>query len=142
MTRRRGRNLTASDIARVVQLLDVWSGSISWDLVIDAVEMRLLCRYTRQALSSHAAIQKAFDTCKGRQATGEPGVAKSSGETGVLRQRLARREAEVGQLKAENSQLLERFVVWAYNAQTRGLGKAELERPLPAVSRGQTKPKR
>lgn len=140
MTRRRGRNLTADDIARVVQLLDGWSGPVSWNLVIEAVATRLLCSYTRQALSSHAAIQKAFDACKRRPAPSKAAVSKLSGETDAIRQRLARREADVTRLEAENSQLRERFVVWAYNAQTRGLGLAELERPLPAVRRGQTKP--
>ena len=140
MTRRRGRNLTADDIARVVHLLDGWSGPVSWNLVIEAVATRLVHSYTRQALSSHAAIQKAFDACKRRPAPGQAAVSKLTGETGALRQRLARREAEVSRLEAENRQLLERFVVWAYNAQTRGLGLAELERTLPAVRRGQTKP--
>jgi hypothetical protein len=139
LTRRRGRNLTANDIARVVQLLDGWSGRVTWNLVIEAVATRLRCSYTRQALSSHAAIQKAFDACKRRPAAGKAAISKLSGETAALSQRLARREAEISRLEAENRQLLERFVVWAYNAQTRGLGLPELERPLPAVRRGQTK---
>lgn len=138
--RRRGRNLTADDIARVVQLLDGWAGPVSWKLVIEAVATRLLCRYTRQALSSHAAIQRAFEACKRRLVAGNARESRLTGEAGALRQRLARREADVRRLEAENRQLLERFVVWAYNAQTRGLGLAELERPLPVVRRGQTKP--
>ena len=140
MTRRRGKNLTANDIDRVVQLLDGWTGPVSWKLVIEAVATRLLCSYTRQALSSHAAIQKAFDACKRRPGPSKAAVAKLSGEAGALRQRLARREADVSRLEAENRQLLERFVLWTYNAQLRGLGLAELERPLPPARRGQTKP--
>lgn len=139
MRRRRGKNLTANDIARVVQLLDGWEGAVSWNLVIEAVATRLQSSYTRQALSSHAAIQKAFDACKRRPGPSRA-AAKPSGEAGALRQRLARREADVSRLEAENRRLLERFVIWAYNAQTRGLGLAELERPLPEVRRGQTKP--
>jgi hypothetical protein len=140
LTRRRGKNLTANDIACVVQLLDGWTGPVSWNVVIEAVATRLLCRYTRQALSSHAAIQKAFDACKRRPGPSKANVAKLSGEAGALRQRLARREADVSRLEAENRQLLERFVLWTYNAQARGLGLAELERPLPIARRGQSKP--
>ncbi len=54
-------------------------------------------------------------------------------------ERLARRDAEVERLKTENQRLMEQFVVWLYNAQIRGIGQAELGRPLPRVDRGQTK---
>ena len=56
-----------------------------------------------------------------------------------LMERLARRDAEVERLKAENQRLIEQFVVRLYNVQIRGIGQAELGRPLPRVDRAQTK---
>lgn len=55
--------------------------------------------------------------------------------------RIARLEAENQRLEAESQRLLEQFVVWAYNAHTRGLDKEFLSQPLPRVNRGQTVPK-
>ena len=43
-------------------------------------------------------------------------------------------------MEAENQRLFEQFVVWAYNAHTRGLDKEFLSHPLPRVNRGQTVP--
>jgi hypothetical protein len=41
-------------------------------------------------------------------------------------------------LEEENRRLLEQFVIWAYNAHTRGLDKEFLSQSLPHVDRGQT----
>lgn len=140
MTRRRGRNLAPSDIDVIVALLDGWSGPVSWNRVIDAVELRLFCRYTRQALSAHEKVSAAFAACRIRPAkVAGPRGGKQSSESKALHGRLARRAADVDRLEAENKRLLEQFVVWLYNAQTRGLSLEDLERPLPLVRRGQTK---
>lgn len=140
MTRSRGRNLGTREIDVIVAILDGWSGPISWDRVIDAVELRLFSRYTRQALYAHEKVRYAFAACKGRpaQAAGPRGT-KQSAESKALHARLARRETEVARLQTENTRLLEQFVVWLYNAHTRGLSLADLERPMPPVRRGQTK---
>lgn len=46
--------------------------------------------------------------------------------------------AEVARLKRENEALLWQFVRWEYNALKHGLGKRELDAPLPDPDRGQT----
>lgn len=46
-------------------------------------------------------------------------------------ERIARLEAQVQRLDAENRQLLEPFVRWAYNAHTRGLDMIFESRPSP-----------
>ncbi|MDL5030955.1 hypothetical protein QRD43_03470 [Pelomonas sp. APW6] len=140
--RKRGRNLADTDVDMIVGMLDGWSGPLSWQGLIDAVEKRLFCGYTRQALSKHDRIAQAFRLSRIRLA--EAGAARGPKRAltpteQALSERLTRREAEVTRLKAENQRLLERHVLWLYNAQARGLTSAELEQPLPPVHRGQTK---
>lgn len=138
---RRGKNLTDDAIEQVVRLLDGWSGKLTWEALIDAIVTRLHCKYTRQALHKHERIKAAYTLRK--EALGEPGkegVPRGSGQMGEAAARIARLEAENQRLEAENQRLLEQFVVWAYNAHTRGLDKEFLSHPLPRVNRDQTMP--
>lgn len=141
MTKQRSRNLSPENVELIVGLLDGWSGILTWKGLIESVERRLYFRYTRQALHAHQRIRDAFGLCKERLARGsrKKGEKHISPEMRLLIERLARRDAEVERLKAENRRLMEQFVVWLYNAQIRGIGQAELGRPLPRVDRGQTK---
>jgi hypothetical protein len=141
MTKQRSRNLSPEDVELIVGLLDGWGGALTWKGLIESVERRLYFRYTRQALHAHQRIQDAFKLCKERLARGsrKKGEKHVSQEMRLLMERLARRDAEVERLKAENLRLMEQFVIWLYNAQIRGVGQAELDRPLPRVDRGQTK---
>lgn len=141
MTRQRSRNLAHDDVELIVGLLDGWGGALTWNRLIESVERRLFFRYTRQALHAHQRIQDAFHVCKERlaRAPRKAGEKHVSPEMRVLMERLARRDAEVERLQAENQRLMEQFVVWLYNAQTKAVSLAELERPLPRVDRGQTK---
>lgn len=141
MTKQRSRNLSSEDVELIVGLLDGWGGSLTWKSLIESVERRLYFRYTRQALHAHQRIRDAFGLCKERLARGsrKKGEKHISPEMRLLMERLVRRDAEVERLKGENKRLMEQFVVWLYNAQIRGIGPAELGRPLPRVDRGQTK---
>lgn len=59
----------------------------------------------------------------------------------VALDRIARLESENRRLESENNQLLEQFARWAYNAHPRGLDYDFLNRPLPLVNRGQSRPR-
>ena len=136
---RRGKNLTDDAIEQIVRLLDGWEGKLTWDALIDAIGTRLHCRYTRQALHKHQRIRAAFALRKeslGGQK--ETTVWRGSPQLTDAMVRIARLEAENQRLEAENYRLLEQFVVWAYNAHTRGLDKEFLSQPLPRVNRDQT----
>lgn len=136
---RRGKNLTDDAIEQIVRLLDGWEGKLTWEALIDAIVTRLHCRYTRQALHKHERIRAAYALRK--ESLGGQKDAAVSGRSGPLADamaRIARLEAENQRLEAENQRLLEQFVVWAYNAHTRGLDKEFLTQPLPRVNRGQT----
>ena len=139
MKRLRARNLEDDDIADIVALMDGWSGKLSWELLIEAIEKRKHACYTRQALHRHERISQAFSLRKAALSEGEGAAARaSSPQLQMALDRIARLEAENARLTAENHRLLEQFVCWAYNAHTRGLDHAFLSRPLPAVNRGQT----
>lgn len=139
MAQKRAKNLNDADIKQIVEILDGWSGKLTWDLLIDAIELRMHNSYTRQALHKHERIRNAFDLQK-KNLSGQDGDVEraSSPELQVALERIARLEAENRRLDSESRQLLEQFVRWAYNAHTRGMNQDFLNRPLPSVSRGQT----
>lgn len=137
---RRGKNLTDDAIEQIVRILDGWSGRLTWEGLIEAIVARLHCRYTRQALYKHERIRAAYTLRKqalGREDAASPGGTRQIDEAAA---RIARLEAENQRLVAENQRLLEQFVVWAYNAHSRGLSKEFLSQPLPRVNRGRTLP--
>jgi hypothetical protein len=142
MSLRRAKNLTDSDIKQIVEIVDGWSGRLTWDLLIEAIELRMYNRYTRQALYKHERIRHAFDLQK-KSLSGTGGNEKraASPELQIALERIARLEAENRRLEAENERLLEQFVRWAYNAHVRGLDKESLNQSLPPVNRGQTRGK-
>lgn len=139
---KRAKNLEDVDIVQIVEMLDGWSGKLSWDLLIDAIEKRRHMRYTRQALHKHERVAQAYSMRKKALSVsvGRDEITYSSPELQILNQKLARITAENMRLKAENEHLLEQFVRWAYNAYTRNLDKEFLNRPLPGVNRDLTKP--
>lgn len=143
MVQKRSKNLSDTDVAEIVGILDGWSGKLSWKLLIQAIEQKKFAVYTRQALHNHERIRHAFSLGKKNLTAVHLGKAEaSSPELAVAFQRTARLEGEIARLKSENQQLLEQFARWAYNAHTRGLGKDVLNRSLPAVNRDQTRQKR
>jgi hypothetical protein len=110
---------------------------LSWNSLIEAIDERTRVRYTRQALNNHERIKLAFSVRREalKATRGPTRVATATPEHAALLQINARRGAEIERLKAENARLLEQFVRWAYNANTRGVSEEVLNRPLPAVNR-------
>src|SRR5690242_6857781 len=100
MNHRRAKNLSDRDIALIVAILDGWSGRLSWDLLIEAIERRMYAHYTRQALHRHERIRQAFSLRKNALSPdeGTKHVHAASPELQVALERIAR-------LKAENERL-------------------------------------
>lgn len=136
----RARNLNDRDIAAITSLLDGWVDPLTWEALIDEVERRFRVRYTRQALHKHVRISDAFRLRKEalRGDGGAPVPRVTSPELQTALERIARLEAENQRLEAENRRLLEQFLVWAYNANARGVTEEVLGRPLPAINRGRS----
>ena len=138
--KKRSKNIGDDEIKQIVEILDGWSGKLSWELLIDAIELRMFSRYTRQGLYKHERIRNAFELKKNEGAEGGKDVKRaSSPQLQIALDRIVRLESENRRLESENNQLLEQFARWAYNAHTRGLDHEFLNRPLPSVNRGQTK---
>lgn len=133
----RAKNLDDEDIERIVGILDGWSEDLTWDALIVSVEKHLFARYTRQALHKHVRIRDAFVLRKKSLSSEKPRRRKvaSSPEMELALQRVDKLEAENERLKLENTRLLEQFVRWAYNANTRGLDANFLNQPLPPIRR-------
>jgi hypothetical protein len=137
MRHRRSRNLDDAAISEIVGIVDACTGPLSWNSLIEAIDERTRVRYTRQALNNHERIKLAFSVRREalKATRGPTRVATATPEHAALLQINARRGAEIERLKAENARLLEQFVRWAYNANTRGVSEEVLNRPLPAVNR-------
>lgn len=141
---KRARNLDDEAIAVIVGILDGWTGGVTWEALIVEIEKRLHCRYTRQALHKRERIRHAF--VLHRTLSGDGTIPRKARAASVERQkdqeRIARLAAENKRLEAENARLLEQFARWAYNALSRGLDAAFLNRPLPPIDRDRTEPLR
>lgn len=136
MTQRRARNLDDASIKQIVEILDGWTEKLTWELLIDAVELRMHNRYTRQTLHKHVRIKNAFDLRKVALVGGDGEVRiVRSPELQKALERIARLETENKRLGSENELLLEQFARWAYNAHARGLDSNFLNRSLPPVNR-------
>ena len=135
-------HLSDNDIETIVKIIDGWSCSekLTWDKLILAAQMRLFRKYSRQALSRHERIKKAY--LLKRQflnTSSNPKAEFKSAEMQKAMERIERLKAENERLKAENNSLLEQFARWAYNAHTRGLDEAFLNRALMPIDREKTK---
>ena len=132
------KHLTDNDIARIIELLDGWSGKLTWDLLCETCPKIIGTLPTRQTLSSYTRIKSAFKLRKNKLAEEEKTVRKPS-SLAVAGARITRLEQENERLKHENQQLLEQFVVWQYNAYAHGMTDVQLNHPLPVIDREPTK---
>lgn len=144
MSTNRAQNLDDKMIESIIQILDGWTGKLTWSLFITAIAEKTGQTYSRQALHGHVVIYDAFKIRKeGLSRTRDKKIKAPENMTAVevaaLMDLNARLEAENQRLRAENERLLERFVVWAYNAHTRDLDEGYLDRPMPAIDREPTK---
>ena len=123
MRKKRSKNFDDKTIEEIVEILDKWGmEKLTWNLLIDAVALNCLQRYTRQALSGCERIRNAFDLTKEKQRSETPGVKKNMPHRlKIAYARIARLETENSRLKAENNALLVQFATWAYNANAKGL---------------------
>lgn len=65
MTRVRERNIDDKVAATIVEVLDGWSGRLTWEALVEAVERREGLRYTRQTLHRQANPAGLYGTKEG-----------------------------------------------------------------------------
>lgn len=131
------KHLSDRDIERVVGLLDGWRGKLTWEALSKACRSTIGTSPARQTLHRASRIAQAFAATKSRLVATQRSV-KGMPSVQVALDRIARLTMENERLKRENNRLLEQFVVWQYNAHVKGLTDRDLNRPLPAIDRGNT----
>jgi len=128
------KHLTKDDIRAIADQLLGWEGALSWELLCDKVAGLVGKRPTRQSLCTHLEIKRAFTQAK-KKASEEVVRIPAPSSLKIAGDRIARLESEIQALKTENSQLLEKFLTWQYNASIAGLHESQLNRPLPVIDR-------
>lgn len=126
------KQLTDSEIKKIVGLLVGWKGSLSWDALCGKCEGLIFRRPSRQTLARTARIAAAFNITKDRLKA-EIGHTASTINMRAAQDRISRLENQIAQLETENHMLLEQFVRWQYNAHIFGLSVAQLNKALPEI---------
>jgi|TARA_R100001132_G_C3241118_1_gene71821 hypothetical protein len=128
------KHLTERDIEKILGAIDGWQGKLTWDSLCDAVIKQIGKRPTRQSLNANTRIKQAFLDKKARL-KGDFQETKTPPSLAIAGQRIKRLEEENARLKAENSRLLEQYVVWQYNAYRHGMSEEKLNASLPVIDR-------
>ncbi len=130
-------HLRAQDIEAIIDILDGWTGKLTWPALVDRIEHRLYRRYTRLALAKKPRIAEAFALGKQRLAARPKLSAKPLDPSAQLLERI---KAENARLKMENRNLLDQHLRWRYNAHLHGVSLEKLDQPLPLISRSSAVP--
>ena len=84
-------------------------------------------------------IKKGFQLTKKRLREAKPAIRSGIVEVEKLQEQLDREKAKTMRLEAENTNLLDQFRRWAYNASIAGFTPEKLNAPLPEVDREHAK---
>lgn len=131
------KHLTDKDIEQIIGILDGWRDKLSWEALCDACLPVIGTKPARQTLIKFVRITNAFNACKERLKEDIPEL-RAPPSIRVAIERIARLERENERLKRENTELLQQYVVWQYNAHIHGLSDRDLNKSLPGIDRGKT----
>lgn len=141
MRKERAPDITPERLDQAVDLIDVWRGKLTWELLLDKLEQEVGVRYSRFTLAAYPQVANAFSFRKDAL-RGTLTRSKSEPRDEKIREahaKVERAKAKADRLEAENKLLLEQFVVWATNAERCGVTIAQLNKPLPKPPRDQSK---
>ncbi|NRF27101.1 hypothetical protein HRJ45_19810 [Vibrio coralliilyticus] len=130
------KHLTDKDISNICELLDDWpmDAKLTWDRLVAAVEHDYNLTTTRQTLYKHSRIKRAFTEVKelvsGNSLKAAPSNKHLPSSLKAAASQLESKERTIKRLEAENSQLLEQFHTWLYNATKHGITVEQLNEPL------------
>ena len=130
------KHLTPNQIVRIVEMLGAWRGKLTWTSLLQTIRPSM-GHYTRQALSTHAAIQLAYTERK-RLLGDKRNRAGMSVELQAALDSIDRLKTELENLRRINGELVEKFVRWSYNAHCKNISEEFLDRPMYPVDRSQT----
>lgn len=132
------KHLTKRDVDAIVGIIHSQdSDKLTWEGICRAAEGVVGKRPTRQSLSANEQIKEAYKFKKSSLKHKSPTSPKPSSLT-VAADRIARLQSENDALKSKNDALLEKFVIWQYNAYKYGIEEHQLNEPLPRIDRERT----
>lgn len=141
MKKTRAPDLNDERLSSVINILDEWTGKLTWDLLLEAIERTLGIRYSRFTFAEYPQISNAFslkkDALRGTL-TGKSNLPRDERVRTAIEQ-VERYKAKVHRLEHENKLLLEQFVTWALNAERKGVTMTMLNAPLPKPPRDRSK---
>ena len=110
---------------------------MTWEAVCQSTEKIIGRKPSRQSLFANKEIKEAF---KARKAgIGQRGnELPKPGNLIIAAERIKRLQNENEVLKKKNTELLEKFVIWQYNAYKHGVKEHQLNEPLPIIDRERT----
>ena len=128
------KHLTESDRAEIVGIINGWPAKprLTWEQLINRIEVILGVRPTRQTLDRHADIKYAFRVWKKAPA---PTPRSQSQSVKILQQRNERLEADNTLLAAQVEFFRQTFTQWEYNAYRRGITLEMLSESLSGTDR-------
>ena len=101
----RAKNLSASDIEKIVGIIDGWGdGKLTWSALILEVDRRMARKYARQTLFKREPIRHAIDLAKKRLDLPQGGSrCPVSREMQIILDQNARLKAENERIKSEHN---------------------------------------
>ena len=132
------KHLSKRDIEAIVNLILGWGEKkLTWNAVCESAEKIIGRRSSRQSLFANKEIKEAFKARKiGIRQKGNE--LPKPGNLNIAAERIKRLQNENEVLKKKNTELLEKFVIWQYNAYKHSVKEHELNEPLPRIDRERT----
>lgn len=132
------KHLTNRDVEAILNIIYGHDNEkLTWEGVCVAAEAVVGKKPTRQSLSANESIKDAYKAKKASLKLSAPSKPKPSSLSAAA-DRIAKLQSENETLKRKNDLLLERFVMWQYNAYKHGLKEHQLNEPLPRIDRERT----
>lgn len=132
------KHLTNKDLQIIINSIAGWQsssqGKFTWENLCDSVTELLGKRPTRQSLSQHKEIVRAFEIQKKSIKSGSSEV-KRPANLNIASQQIKNLQLKNESLKEEVRVLKQQFVIWQYNAYKHGIKEHQLNAPLTSVDR-------
>lgn len=116
--------ITEENIKIILKLIDTWEGKLTWTLLCNKIASALgIDKIERQSLAAYETIQDSYSKRKEALRNNKLEQPQVSDDVTVeyLKKQMASLEAENVRLKELNDRYKERFILWQYNAYTKGI---------------------
>ncbi len=132
------KHLTNRDVEAILNIIHAHDkDKLTWESICEASQKVVGKKPTRQSLFANEVIKEAYKAKKlSLKLRGSSKPKPSSLDAAA--DRIARLQSQNEALRRKNDALLERFVMWQYNAYKRGVKEHELNEPLPRIDRERT----